>query len=82
MFYAYKIIEDGFCVTQNAIKQMPEQLYLFRKKGTIKNKKKQGWELDQVPLKAPINSNSNQLSLDAKTNNTLRVMTGLVQIGN
>ena len=39
VFYAHKIIEDGFCVTQNAIKQMPEQLYLFRKKETIKNKK-------------------------------------------
>ena len=48
---------------------MPEQLYLFRKKGTIKKqKKKQGWEVDQVPLTVPINSDSNQLSLDAKTN--------------
>ena len=30
--------------------------------------KKQGWEADHVSLTAPINSNSNQLSLDAKTN--------------
>ena len=30
--------------------------------------KKQVWEADQVSLTAPINSNSNQLRLDAKTN--------------
>ena len=28
----------------------------LEKKGAAKNKKKQGWEADQVPLTAPINS--------------------------
>ena len=64
--YARKIIEDGFCVNQNAVKINMEARnnYLFRKK----NKKKQGWEADQVPLTAPVKSDSDQLSLEAKTN--------------
>ena len=51
----------------------------LEKKGTIK---KQGWEADQVPLTAPINSDSNQLSLDAKNNRQTNSNAKAYKIGN
>ena len=46
--YAREIVEDGFCVNQNAVKINMEARnnYLFRKK-------RQGREADQVPLTVP-----------------------------
>ena len=37
VLYALKIIEDWFCVSQNAVKRNMEARnnYLFRKKGTV-----------------------------------------------
>ena len=47
----------------------PKITTYLEKNGIVKKKKRKlGWEADQVLLTAPINSDSNQLSLDAKTN--------------
>ena len=49
VFYARKIIEDGFCVNQSAVKRNMEARnnYIFRKN-------KQECEADQEPLTAPV----------------------------
>ena len=58
VWYAHKMIEDGNCVNQNAVKGNMEARnnYLFREK---RNRKKVGIEADRVPLTAPVKRDKN-----------------------